>query len=169
MFARSQSRQTAGTVIIGGLLLIFLLATRWSSFQELASDFAAPRDSMVGSFEDEDPAECDSLEDYAPEDWQMYTSMPVYVDLCDSLDSVTEARHRLIQQATDANVESLRQAASDYREAIRQVQTGFEKLRSRVPPDVFPDLAVELSSAFDAESGEAFLPWETDPAIAGAE
>jgi len=171
MNLRRPWRQTAGSLAVVCLLVVFILGTRWSSIQRAVSgfDFEANNEPAAISPELESFGEEGLPGDLAEESWEMYTSMPVCADLREALHELTEARDRLIQQAAGTDAEALRAASSEYRQAIQHVQMHVERLRARVPPDVFPELAVELFNEGAAVPNHTFFPWETDSAVAGAE
>jgi hypothetical protein len=106
---------------------------------------------------------------FSDETGEQYYAMPAYSDLRASLKRLSRARTTVVLRAAETDEEAARVAAVEYRESIQEVQAAVKRLQSRVPPDVFPDLALDLFSTFDLDSGMAFHDWETGTVIMGAE
>ncbi|MBC8869679.1 MAG: hypothetical protein H8E44_09695 [Planctomycetes bacterium] len=93
-----------------------------------------------------DHDESDEVERERP--YSEILGMPVCTDLEDSIEKVQDARNSLLQAVVDQEAQAELDATEEYREVVQEMQSGFAKLKMRLAPDEFSDVAQELPSLF---------------------
>jgi hypothetical protein len=92
--------------------------------------------------------------------YQEILAMPTCDDLRQSIETLREARNRLLDAAVNQDTQAMQAATAEYRGAVQKVQAGFDTLRMRVAPDDFPYLSQELLATYAMEYGQSLLPCE---------
>lgn len=93
-------------------------------------------------------------------EYQEILAMPTCDDLRQSIETLREARNKLLDATVNQDTQSMRAAAAEYRGAVQKVQAGFDTLKTRVAPDDFPYLSQTLLSVCAMEDGQSVLPCE---------
>lgn len=87
-------------------------------------------------------------------------AMPTCDDLGHSIETLREARNRLLDAAVNQDTQAMATATAEYREAVQEVQAGFATLKMRVAPEDFPHLSQELLTICAMEDGQSVLSCE---------
>ena len=95
---------------------------------------------------------CADADDEALEmDYPGILSMPSCADLAESIKVLQEARSVLLKSTSEGDAQTVRAAKTEYCDAIQEVQAGFTKLKTRVPPDDFSGVCEGLLSLCGAD------------------
>ena len=86
--------------------------------------------------------------------------MPVCMDLKNSIGKLLDARNDLMKLAVDSDEQGILIAAGQYREAIKEVQAGFAKLKMRVDPDAFSCVSEDLLCSYETDQQWGLKMWE---------
>lgn len=87
-------------------------------------------------------------------------NMPVCVDLEESIETLVDARNNMTRLAVDSDKQAILIAAKHYREAVKEVQAGFAKLKTRVPPDEFACISEDLMWSCETDEPAIVMVWE---------
>jgi hypothetical protein len=156
----------------------FLLAFFWLSSQGLSArgknaggvtgmfGFAAGPDGEYDSDDDvsdDEEEDCDDEEEDCDDEEGNYDdilSMPVCVDLSNSIATLQDIRNKVLKAVLDQDAQGIQATAGEYREAVQIVQAGFARLKTRVAPDDFADVAEELLDSCASDNGQSLMPSE---------
>lgn len=93
-------------------------------------------------------------------DYEEILAMPTCDDLRRSIETLRDARNRLLDVAVNQDAQAMLAATAKYREAIQKVQAGFATLKMRVAPEDFPDASQQLLAVSATEDGPSVVPCE---------
>jgi hypothetical protein len=96
-------------------------------------------------------------------DYDDILDMPTCEILMQSVETLQDARNRLLEAAVNHDEQTVLAATAAYREAIQEVQAGFTTLKMRVAPDDFPGVSQELLEYYAEDHGQHLIPCELGP------
>jgi hypothetical protein len=170
MKSRTDWKRTAASSILVIAFFGMMFGSKFASLHRLNSFWRADEYADREKAWIDESSEGEGEFDEYPGDFsEEYYSMPAYVDLQASLNRLTQARTQVVRHASGTDELAILEAGAAYRAAIAESQVAMSRLQSRVPPDVFPDLALDVLASFDLDAGMMFHQWETGSVIMGAE
>jgi len=120
---------------------------------------------FAGMFDDRsDFDHCDSDDDcgcdHDEHDHHETLNMPVCVDLEESVERLVDARNNMTRLAVDSDGQGILIAGNQYREAVKEVQAGFAKLKMRVHPDDFASISENFLCSYETDEQSVLMVWE---------
>ena len=102
-------------------------------------------------FQDDCQGCADSDDEALEIDYPGMLSMPSCAELAESIKALQDARSVLLKSKLEGDAQTVLAAKTEYCDALEEVQTGFTKLKTRVPPDDFLGVSEDLLGLCDAD------------------
>lgn len=116
--------------------------------------------NLAGLFDERSDFDYCESDDWCECDEPELMSMPAFVDLEASIEELRDARENMTKSAMDRDGKQIIIAADQYREAVKEVQAGFAKLKTRVAPDAFACVSENLMCSYDTDEPCLLTAWE---------